>query len=54
MQSFCGTDCCSKCSRLAECGGCKNVKGTLLEEIVLLPNVLSKRGKRDFCVLRSV
>ena len=27
MQSLCGTDCCSKCSHLAECGGCQNVNG---------------------------
>ena len=27
MQSLCGTDCCSKCSRQVECGGCQNVKG---------------------------
>lgn len=27
MQSLCGTNCCEKCGRLTECGGCPNVKG---------------------------
>jgi len=26
-MSFCGNDCCSKCGRLTECGGCEACKG---------------------------
>ena len=26
MKSLCGTDCCSRCSPQAECGGCQSVK----------------------------
>lgn len=27
MQSICGTDCCTQCTKLAECGGCIKTNG---------------------------
>ena len=27
MMTYCGTDCCEKCDRLKECGGCEQCQG---------------------------
>ena len=27
MMTYCGTDCCKKCDRLKECGGCEQCQG---------------------------
>lgn len=48
MQSFCGTDCCSKCSRLAECGGCKNVKGHPFGGNCIAAECIEQEGEKGF------
>lgn len=48
MQSLCGTDCCSKCSRQVECGGCQNVKGHPFHGNCIAAECIEHDGQNGF------
>ena len=48
MQSLCGTNCCSKCSRRVECGGCQNVKGHPFGGSCIAAECIEQDGKNGF------
>ena len=48
MESICGMDCCSECSRKEECGGCRKTDGHPLGEPALRPRVSGREGWTPF------
>lgn len=48
MQTFCGTDCCSKCGRLAECGGCQKAAGRPFGGSCIAAECVRKDGESGF------
>ena len=47
MLSICGMDCCEKCARKEECGGCQNVKGRPFGNGVCIAAECIQRGGNE-------
>lgn len=53
MKSLCGTDCCSRCSRQAECGGCQSVKGHPFGGNCIAAECVKQSGEEGFQRLKE-
>ncbi len=48
MLSICGVDCCEKCDRINECGGCKNTDGHPFGGTCVAAGCIKKGGFGEF------
>lgn len=53
MKSICGSDCCERCSRLSECGGCMKVNGKPFGGECIAANCIKKGGQMAFDELKK-
>lgn len=48
MKSICGLDCCEKCSRLGECGGCQKTDGHPFGGTCMAAECIKRGGHEEF------
>ena len=53
MQSICGTDCCTQCTKLAECGGCIKTNGHPFGETCIAAECVERGGMAELSRLKQ-
>lgn len=53
MKSICGLDCCEKCSRLKECGGCRKTGGHPFGGTCMAAEYIKRGGHEEFQYIKS-
>lgn len=53
MKSICGSDCCEKCSRLSDCGGCVQTEGKPIGGECIAANCIKSGGQAAFEKLKK-
>lgn len=53
MESICGTDCCTQCTKLAECGGCIKTNGHPFGGTCVAAECVERGGMADLSRLKQ-
>ncbi len=53
MESICGTDCCTQCTKLAECGGCIKTNGHPFGETCVAAECVERGGMAELSRLKQ-